>query len=221
METVINNSKELRYALLQATRYDVDHARDCYNFVQGPAKETTTNGRPDGIYFVLNTPDGKVAKEYRTQLTEQQKEQCIGIGVQRAGVSFCVSLHEHDEVVLLPDDVEAKKRARYLDRECDALHDFDSEANTRQLIEDNAALGEIVGDGWNIPALGVLVEMCYLRNEINQALEIVGGNQLKDTWYWSSTEYSQGNAWNVHFSSGNVYYNFKYNGYAVRAVAAF
>lgn len=221
METVINSSKELRYALLQATRYDVDHARNCYNFVQGPDKETAKNGRPDGIYFVLKTPDGKVAKEYHTQLTEQQKEQCIGIGVQRAGVRFCVSLYEHNEVVLLPDDVQAKKRARYLDRECDALHDFDSETNTRQLIEDNAALGEIIGAGWNIPALGVLVEMCYLRNEINQALEIVGGSQLKDTWYWSSTEYSQNLAWIVNFSNGGVNSNGKYFGYAVRAVAAF
>lgn len=37
---------------------------------------------------------------------------------------------------------------------------------------------------------------------------------------WSSTENSQGNAWNVNFSSGNVNNNNKYNGNAVRAVAA-
>lgn len=218
---IINNPKELRYALLQSTRYDVDHARECYNFIQGPADEANTTGRPDGIYFVLNTPEGKAAKEYRTQLTDQQKEQCIGIGVQRNGLSFCVALGEHEEVALLPEEKKAKKRAKYLDRECDALHDFDSEGNTRLLIEDNQALDDIIGGEWHIPALGVLVEMCYLRDVINQALEIVGGCLLRDTWYWSSTEYSANTAWFVFFSNGITGYSGKYDSHYVRAVAAF
>lgn len=218
----VNNPKELRYALLQATNYNVENAAKCYDFVEGSDKRTAALAtRPDGIYFVLNTPEGKVAEEYRTELTDQEKAQCVGIGVQRGGVSFCVALNEPDEVVLLPDNKKAKKRARYLDRECDALHDFDSVANTRWLIADNASLGKIVGGDWHIPALGVLVEMCWLRNEINQALSIVGGQPLKDTWYWSSTEYSQLGAWGVNFSSGGVYGDGKYGGYAVRAVAAF
>ena len=37
----------------------------------------------------------------------------------------------------------------------------------------------------------------------------------------SSTENSQNNAWNVNFSDGNTNYTYKYNSYAVRAVAAF
>ena len=82
--------------------------------------------RPDGIYYVLDTPEGRKALEYRTELTRQEKAQCVGIGVQRNGVSFLVALDEHDDVELLPDDKEASERASYLDRECDALHDFDS-----------------------------------------------------------------------------------------------
>ena len=39
--------------------------------------------------------------------------------------------------------------------------------------------------------------------------------------YWSSTEYGEPYAWNVHFSSGGVSSNVKHLGYAVRAVAAF
>lgn len=38
--------------------------------------------------------------------------------------------------------------------------------------------------------------------------------------YWSSTENSENNAWNVNFSNGNTWNNNKYNGNAVRAVAA-
>lgn len=38
--------------------------------------------------------------------------------------------------------------------------------------------------------------------------------------YWSSTENSENNAWNVNFSNGNVNNNNKYNSNAIRAVAA-
>lgn len=38
--------------------------------------------------------------------------------------------------------------------------------------------------------------------------------------YWSSTENSENNAWNVNFSNGNTNNNNKYNSNAVRAVAA-
>lgn len=38
--------------------------------------------------------------------------------------------------------------------------------------------------------------------------------------YWSSTENSENNAWNVNFSNGNTWNNNKYNGNAIRAVAA-
>ncbi len=43
---------------------------------------------------------------------------------------------------------------------------------------------------------------------------------LTATNYWSSTENSTNNAWNVNFSNGNINNNNKYNGNAVRAVAA-
>ena len=38
--------------------------------------------------------------------------------------------------------------------------------------------------------------------------------------YWSSTENSENNAWNVNFNNGNTWNNNKYNGNAIRAVAA-
>lgn len=217
----MENNKDLRYALLQATRYDVDHAKKCYDFVVGEKQVEPTAKRPDGIYYILNTPEGRVAKEYRTQLSDTEREQCIGIGVQRRGVSFCVALYEHDDVELLPDNKKAGKRARYLSREYDAIHDYNSEVNTSLLIEDNPALGEIVGDGWYIPALGVLEEIAWLRDEINQALKEVDGDPLTDKVYWSSTECSATLAWIVNFSYGYANYGYKYYGLAVRAVAAF
>ena len=135
--------------------------------------------RPDGIYTTCWIhPKAVKPWSTRTELTRQEKAQCVGIGVQRNGVSFLVALDEHDDVELLPDDKEASERASYLDRECDALHDFDSAEGTRRLVEDNPALADMLGEGWSIPALGVLVEICYLHNEINQALEAVAAHAV-------------------------------------------
>lgn len=59
------------------------------------------------------------------------------------------------------------------------------------------------------------------KDEINSALREIGGAEL-DTNYLSSTEYSSGYAWRVHFSSGDIYGgSIKYSTYVVRPVAAF
>ena len=150
------------------------------------------------------------------------KEDVTYIGVAFRGVRFAVALTESaDDVQLLGDDTKATKRDSYNSRECDALYDFDSATNTARLLEDNPQLVDCLKAGEAIPALGVLVIMCYLRKGINRALEYVGGDQLRDYWYWSSTEYSECNAWYVNFGSGFVNYYGKYYGSAVRAVAAF
>ena len=45
-------------------------------------------------------------------------------------------------------------------------------------------------------------------------------NDFSNSWYWSSSEFSQGNSWSVYFSGGNGYGN-KCSSHMVRAVAAF
>lgn len=86
---------------------------------------------------------------------------------------------------------------------------------------------------WFLPAGGDLCRMYWLHRQGYTFTEdgerpplmnaVVNGilTALSNAVYWSSTENSQGFAWYVNFSSGNVYYGGKYAGYAVRAVAAF
>ena len=51
---------------------------------------------------------------------------------------------------------------------------------------------------------------------------INGATQLAKTWYWSSTEYSATNAWNLNLSDGNAFNNTKAtNQRRVRPVSAF
>ena len=66
------------------------------------------------------------------------------------------------------------------------------------------------------------------RNPLNGRITMVkcsnedaNTQEASSAWYWSSTENSQNNAWNVNFSSGNTNTYGKYISSRVRAVAAF
>jgi hypothetical protein len=76
-------------------------------------------------------------------------------------------------------------------------------------------------EGWRVPNRIEWLIILENKDKINAALEKHGGKKLsEDDWYWSSSEYSSGNAWEVHANNGNVYYSTKYtNGY-VRCVLA-
>ena len=64
--------------------------------------------------------------------------------------------------------------------------------------------------------------MYLMKNQINKALEYIGAELIKDTWYWSSTEYSAACAWYQSFNSG-VFgsLGIKANECIVRPVSAF
>jgi uncharacterized protein (TIGR02145 family) len=67
---------------------------------------------------------------------------------------------------------------------------------------------------WYLPSIGE-VQMMYSRLYL-QGLGGFGGG-----WYWSSSQFNPSNAWYMGFDYGPVYYDFKFNGYQVRAVRAF
>ena len=207
---------EFKLEILKAVYYDMDKAKECYNFVseeQPTAQAEATTVRPQNIYLIYEDH----AEPY-TGSNDAKGVKYIGVAFE--GKSFAVSLKESEEVVLLSKDDPAGERKR-LNRECNAIHDFDSFKNTAALCEDNPKLREVLEEGEAIPALGVLNIIAHLREALNEALEYVGGAALSDTWYWSSTEYNPGNAWGVVFSNGDTYGSSKSGGYAVRAVAAF
>ena len=76
---------------------------------------------------------------------------------------------------------------------------------------------------WWLPSLGELMMMYANMRKINYALSLItGATQLAETWYWSSTEFSAGNAWGLNFSDGIAYYTTKAASKGrVRPVSAF
>lgn len=209
-----NVNKVIKYAILKGVGFDLQKAKECYDFINEEPVAMDEAKRRDGIYLIYH--NGEV-KPYANGCSNENVRY---IGVVHNGHSFALALNDITDVALLPDGKKAGKRKR-LDRECDAIYDFDSAKNTEALSEDNPALRDVLNEGEAIPALGVLNIIAHLRDEINNALEYIGKPKLDDGYYWSSTENSQGIAWSVNFSNGGTIYYGKYDGNAVRAVAAF
>lgn len=178
-----------------------------------PKSQPIATESQDGIYLVYADGHAELFNG------ENDKRNVTYVGVVFRGHRFGVSLTE-TKAALLPEDVQPTKRATYK-TECESIYDFDSAGNTAKLVEDNPELANYLKPGEAIPALGVLVIMCNLREDINRALEYVGGQQLTDAYYWSSSEYNEDVTWTVYFSHGFMPTGSKYFDLTVRAVATF
>lgn len=150
-----------------------------------------------GLYLIYE--DGHVEP-----FTGDNSKDCVRyIGLKHGYMSFAISLTEHDSVQLLDDDsLEVSLSETYYERECDALFDIDGRGNTERLVARNPKLKNLLEDGEYIPSLGQLNLMAHYKDSINDALEYIGAEPLGSAWFWSSTEGSQNNAWNVNFSNG-------------------
>ena len=86
---------------------------------------------------------------------------------------------------------------------------------------------------WYLPSVGELMRMYWhARQGVNYDDDKIGAifqkalndgvfNDFSNSWYWSSSEYSQLGSWFVYFSNGGFNNNFKNYSNMVRAVAAF
>ena len=218
---------EKREFLLGLFREFGDNAQKALDFIKRNEGTADTNqqqqlidfkGYEDGVYLVYE--DGTAMP-----FDESCPKECVDhIGVIYDGHRFGVALEDIPEPMqLIREDAKCEEESRfYRDRECVALQDWGGMANTEHIRQ--AGTDIELEDGYYIPALAVLVAICCLTTEgtINEALEYAGGKPLKmDKWYWSSTEYSQDNAWYLGFSDGGVNYNNKKNSLRVRPVCAF
>jgi hypothetical protein len=65
------------------------------------------------------------------------------------------------------------------------------------------------------------IEIHNNKKQINEALKLIGGDPIKDEWYWTRDETSTGIAWIYNGPGGNLGTNFKSSSLAVRPVTAF
>jgi len=225
----MNQNQEIKMELLKEFSHvenPVSFCREAYKFLtedeQKPASPAPIVFKDDaipedGIYLIYDD------NSYRKFDKGCKKEGIKYVGIIHNRHAFSVALEDLGEYQLLKDDVECEEESKfYLPRECDALNDWECEKRTKRIQD----LGTDIPlkDGEYIPALPMVVAMCYLANRgLNDALEFAGGKLLRmDSYYWSVTEgYSTG-AWYVNFGYGYVFNStYKYYGISVRPVAAF
>lgn len=66
-------------------------------------------------------------------------------------------------------------------------------------------------EGGRCPTIDELTGIYLNKDKINAALKAANLPELKESWYWSSTEYDNLNAWDLRMSDGSRYSTGKYN----------
>ena len=215
----LTNEQMLRYFIFKDCGFDEEIAKKSYDFVMGNEPEPQPESKPttelaDGIYLMY----GKTAVPYTGyEVSKDGKEGCTGIGVKFGGKSLVVVLNDISD-----DDIElttTQGGTRFITDYHQAAEDMDGKAATDD-IRDILNMG--IADDEYIPSLGELYFMLAHFTQINAALEAVGGEPLRNDWYWSSTQSSATYAWGLALNGGGALNTTKAaNQTRVRPVSAF
>ena len=97
--------------------------------------------------------------------------------------------------------------------------DWQGKNNTRVVLEYCKANGKSCPAFEYVkPAMGELNAIYGNKDVLNIALGKIGGTKLGTDWYWSSSEFTNNNAWKLKFGYGNVDNYIKNYPYSVRPV---
>lgn len=198
----LTNEQMLRYFIFKDCGFDEEIAKKSYDFVMGNEQpEPQPENRPatelaDGIYLMY----GKLPVAYKGQeISEKDKEGCTGVGVKSGGKSLVLTLFDigNDDRPLTTQ----KGGTRFITDYHEAAEDMDGKAATDD-IRDILNMG--ITDEEYVPSLGELYFILAHFTRINAALEAVGGEPLRNDWYWSSTQYSATYAWSLYLYYGTA-----------------
>lgn len=153
----------------------------------------------------------------------------IGIAISTPCVQFILGLHQWK--ARWSEDTDHCITGKH--NEAEALQIVSGYEHTKAIVDAQSEEGDTAaklcwnyghkGLQWYLPSVLELCAVCANKKEINELLELVGGELLDlDECYWSSTEYSAYYSWYVYFYDGNVgSINGKYNTYVVRPAVAY
>lgn len=226
----LSDVQQFRYELLQWCG-NVEDAEKANTFVMGKDEKPVQaqlpkSGMEDGIYLVH--ADGKATLfELEYTKDDNMDSEVVAIGLKMGSFGIKIALHDEangDGITLTTksnSDLKADQDY-YIDKYDDAVADMDGARNTNHLR--NILNPQIkLADDWYIPSLGELYRIFINKKAINAALEFAEGDKLQDRWYWTSTESSAANAWDLNLYDGGTlnWYTKASNTFRVRAVSAF
>ena len=159
-----------------------------------------------------------------------RNEEAVGVAILTDDCSFVVAKEDIGQKTWGGYGTDTASLTNYSQTE--AAKDFAGVTNTRLIIE---ALG--VG---NAPAAEACASYSFLngqtgylgaagewklarsyKDELNSALELIGGTKMAESYYWASTEVDSSSAWGLYFaSSSTMNPGVKYGNRYVRAFLA-
>ena len=184
---------------------------------------------PDGVYILHETLGIKTVEGWNKKLNK---------GV----VGILLIEDEHKIVVALEDSLENlswAKKCELVNQPIgeleDAKFDFNGEYYCQKLDSPKFPAAYYCktynkgGRSWYLPSSGELWLICRHLEEIQNALETVGGKKFATEWdngvpcYWSSTEYNYTRAWYLDLNYGyfDNWYDRVSTSIKVRPVSAF
>ena len=213
-----NVNKAIKYAILKGVDFDLQKAKECYDFIKEEPVAKDEAKRRDGVYLI--DAKGNAVAFAGDDTCMANDTAYIGIVQDSHSVAIALQDVSEDEITLTSKTSD-KDHGGYKDNYMDAVQDWDGAENTERLKRIGLNPAIQLKDGEYIPTLAELYLICLNRKTINAAMRFAGGQELAG-WYWSSTEYSATSAWFLYLNIGSAgNYAKATNAGRVRPVSAF
>lgn len=175
----------------------------------------------DGVYLIYEQHENGQLKRWCELFSGYNNKDCaVAVAFKFGQVSLVLYGQNIEDCKVTCKD---KEPISVITSYAEAACDFMGRKHTQDLVSRGISCVEKLpkSKDWYIPAIGELYVMYLMKNQINKALEYIGAELIKDTFYWSSTEYSATYAWNLFFIYGSFNYYNKTGEFSVRPVSAF
>ena len=189
------------------------------------------NGMMDGVFIMYHRKSDDfplMVKPHKWTALQNAGEIADGVVVVESGKVLVVAPTEADSAGILWSSAAVSGGATTTSDRVTAMNDWNGKANTASIISKSTSAavtntsayapgfcnlysranangkGLLAGKWW-LPSVGEMMMIYANMTKINYCLSLIAGaTQLLENWYWTSTECSAANAWNLYLSDGTL-----------------